>query len=243
MERRIGIRVGAAVPDSEHQTEGSRDPFLSRRETPKGFLIAASMANIPELRVPSLPPKGRLVELPALRLVDARRGEPVRLKTALRLGVRSGALCVRFDGRDEGVVATHTRRDAPLWEEDVYEVFLAPGDEPPRLYYELEVNPLGTLFDARVASPDLRRATMHADASWECRGFAARVRRGARRWSASLTIPLAELCPGTPPSVWRANFYRIDRGAKDEFSAWSPTFADPPDFHAPERFGILRLAD
>jgi hypothetical protein len=198
---------------------------------------------IPELAVPSLPPTRRLVELPARTLFDARTGEPARLRTALRVGLRGDALCVRFDGRDEGVVATHTRRDAPLWEEDVFEVFLAPGHETPRLYFEFEVNPLGTLFDARVASPDLRRATMRADASWECRGFAARITRGAGRWSASLTIPLAELCSGAPPSSWRANFYRIDRGARDEFSAWSPTFADPADFHVPERFGILRLAD
>jgi hypothetical protein len=150
---------------------------------------------------------------------------------------------VRFDGRDEGVVATHARRDAPLWEEDVFEVFLAPGDEPARLYFELEVNPLGALFDARVASPDLRRATACVDSSWTCPGFAARVTRGPARWSASLRIPLAELVSGSAPRVWRANFYRIDRGAVDEFSAWSPTFADPPDFHVPERFGILRFED
>ena len=198
---------------------------------------------IPELLVPRLPPTRRLVELPPIPLRDARTGEPPRLRTALRLGVRNGALCVRFDGRDDGVVATHTRRDAPLWEEDVYEVFLAPGEEPARLYYELEVNPLGTLFEARVASPELRRDTMRVDSAWECPGFVARVTRRPGRWSARLEIPLAELGSGAVSSVWRANFYRIDRGAIDEFSAWSPTFADPPDFHVPERFGILRLAD
>jgi len=199
------------------------------------------MRSIPVLSVPRLPPTGRLVELRSIPFVDARTGRPPRLTTALRLGARNGALCVRFDGRDEGVVATHTSRDAPLWEEDVFEVFLAPGEEPPRLYFELEVNPLGALFDARVASPDLNRATMRADSSWTCPGFAAHVTRGPGRWSASLRIPLAELASGRPPRTWRANFYRIDRGAIDEFSAWSPTFADPPDFHVPERFGLLRL--
>ena len=97
-------------------------------------------------------------------------------------------LCVRFDGRDDGVVATLTERDAPLWQEDVFEVFLAPED-PPRLYYEFEVNPLGTLFDARVSSPDLARATMRVETAWDCAGFAARVTRAPGRWSASLTHP------------------------------------------------------
>jgi hypothetical protein len=43
------------------------------------------------------------------------------------------------------------------------------------------------------------------------------------------------------PARWRANFYRIDRGERDEYSAWSPTHGDPPDFHVAERFGVLRI--
>jgi hypothetical protein len=79
---------------------------------------------------------------------------------------------------------------------------------------------------------------------WDCPGFGARVTRRPDRWSASLRIPLDALGEVTPASAWRANFYRIDRGgaAADEHSAWSPTLADPVEFHLPERFGILRLA-
>jgi cellulose/xylan binding protein with CBM9 domain len=156
----------------------------------------------------------------------------------MRLGLRAGTLLVRFDGRDDRTVATLTKRDDPLWKEDVYEVFLSPLD-PPRVYFEFEVNPLGTLFDARVESPDLVRATMCADPAWNCSGFSARVRRAENAWSALLRIPLAPMAQGPWPRAWRANFYRIDRGDADEFSAWSPTHADPPDFHVPSRFGTL----
>ncbi|MFY9551191.1 MAG: carbohydrate-binding family 9-like protein [Thermoanaerobaculia bacterium] len=195
---------------------------------------------VPTLDVPLLSPTDRLVSLPPLRLSDARTGAAPRLSTAVRVGLRGQALCVRFDARDDGVVATHTERDAPLWTGDVCEVFLAP-EEPARVYYELEVNPLGALFDARVESPELSRATMRVETAWDCRGLSGRVSRRPGRWSALLTIPLGSLCAGEPPPCWRANFYRIDRGARDEYSAWSPTFADPPDFHLPERFGILRM--
>ncbi len=198
------------------------------------------MAEPFELVVPSLGPTDRLVELVAVRLRDARTGAPPRLKTAVRVGLRGQDLCVRFDGRDEGVVATLTQRDDPLWQEDVFEVFLSPAD-PPGVYYEFEVNPLGTLFDARVSSPDFSRATMRVETAWDCAGFAARVTRGEDRWSASLRIPLGPLCAGAPPALWRANFYRIDRGAVDEYSAWAPTLADPADFHVPERFGTLKF--
>jgi hypothetical protein len=206
---------------------------------------------LPELAVPSIPPTRRLVELPAQRLVDAVTGRPPRLATRLRVGLRGRDLCVRFDGRDAGVVATNRQHDGNLWEEDVYEVFLAPVD-PPHLYFELEVNPLGTLFDARVDSPNLVRAGMNVDTSWDPSGLRATVKQGPGRWSAALTIPLDELWDSVPtrggapmPSRWRANFYRVDRGAPsgdpDELSAWSPTGKAPADFHEAQRFGVLKL--
>jgi hypothetical protein len=82
---------------------------------------------------------------------------------------------------------------------------------------------------------------MRVATEWDCAGFEARVtRQETRRWSASLRIPLDAL-GGSAPAQWRANFYRVDRGSPDEFSAWSPTLANPADFHVPERFGILRM--
>ena len=199
------------------------------------------MIESPSVRVPSLGPTDRLVALAPLHLTNSADGSAPGLATAVRVGAREGALLVRFDGRDSGVVATLTGRDDPLWKEDVFEVFLSPED-PPVVYYEFEVNPLGALFDARVESPDGRRDTMKIDVAWNCPGFSARVRRREGAWSAVLRIPLAPMAPDGALS-WRANFYRIDRGEPDEYSAWSPTGADPPDFHRPDRFGFLRLAD
>jgi Carbohydrate-binding family 9 len=192
----------------------------------------------PSVRVPSLGPTDRLVSLEPLALRNSADGSPPRLGTTIRVGARGGALLVRFDGRDRGVVATLTGRDDPLWKEDVFEVFLSPTD-PPAVYYEFEVNPLGALFDARIESPDGRRETMRVDVSWNCPGLSARVRRREGLWSAVLKIPLAPMAAGV--QAWRANFFRIDRGEPDEYSAWSPTGADPPDFHRPDRFGFLEL--
>ena len=193
----------------------------------------------PRAEVVCLSPTDRLVGLPALYLRDARDGKVPRLATAVRLGLRAGLLLVRFDGRDAGFVATLKKRDDPLWTEDVFEVFLS-AEDPPRVYYEFEVNPLGALFDARVESPEGRRETMRVDVGWNCPGLSARVRRREGRWSALLKIPLGSLSRDGA-RVWRANFYRIDRGAPDEYTAWSPTGADPPDFHRPDRFGFLTL--
>jgi cellulose/xylan binding protein with CBM9 domain len=192
------------------------------------------------LDVPDLAATDRLVGLPPIHLRDSTGGGPPRLATSVRVGSRNGCLLVRFDGRDAGVVATYTRRDEPLWKEDVFEVFLSPSEDP-KVYYEFEVNPLGALFDARVESPEGRRTTMTVDVSWNCPGFGARVRVQPGRWSALLTIPLSLMDPAGKARRWHANFYRIDRGPADEYSAWQPTMADPPDFHIPARFGQLLL--
>jgi hypothetical protein len=202
--------------------------------------MAPMSLSLPEIDVPPLRETERLVGLTPVFLADARTGALPRLRTAVRVGVRGRTLCVRFDGRDAGVVATYRERDDPLWEEDVFEVFLAPLD-PPTVYFEFEVNPLGTLFDARIHSPEGRRTSMQTETAWDCRGFEAKVSRRDDRWSATLRIPLDSLAPGPLPPRWRANFFRIDRGPVDEYSAWSPTFADPPDFHVAERFGVLKL--
>jgi hypothetical protein len=196
----------------------------------------------PSLRVPALGPTDRLVGLEPLHLKTSADGRPPRLTTAVRVGSRGGALHVRFDGRDAGVVATLTGRDDPLWKEDVFEVFLSPAD-PPAVYYEFEVNPLGAVWHARIESPDLTRRSMRTDTRWSCPGFSARVARSERRWSANLRIPMAPMTSAKSVPLWRANFYRIDRGSVDEHSAWSPTFADPPDFHMPGRFGYLRMPE
>jgi len=193
----------------------------------------------PSLVVPRLGPTDRLVNLRPVFLLRAQEGAPPVLRTAVRVATRGGALLVRFDGRDRGVVATLTERDGPLWKEDVFEVFLSPEGSP-GIYYEFEVNPLGALFDARIESPEGRRETMRADVSWICPGFAASVGRREGHWWARLRIPLAPLC-ADGAALWRANFYRIDRGEPDEYSAWSPTYAEPPDFHRPDRFGRLQL--
>jgi hypothetical protein len=206
-------------------------------------LSAAAADAPPVLPVAKLSATDRLVELPAIALRRASDGTAPRLPTALRAGLRGGALAIRFDGRDEGFVGTRTRHDDQLWLEDVYEVFLAPQD-PPHVYYEFEVNPLGTTFDARIESPRLTRPTICVDVEWGCPGFRAKVRRRPGIWSASLSIPLGALAGAGPlPRKWRANFYRVDRGSPDEYSAWSPIYRDPPDFHDARRFGTLVLPE
>src|SRR6266545_3274178 len=146
----------------------------------------------------------------------ATDGAAARLATTLALYHDGETLTALFLGEDDGVTASYLRHDEPLWEEDVVELFLAP--ERLTRYYEIEVNPLGTTFDAVVDSPDLERPTMRADLGWTCHGLFAAVRRTPASLDVVVRVPFASLGAG-PDHEWRANFYRIDRGS-DELLAW-----------------------
>ena len=185
------------------------------------------------------------LRVPSLALRRAQDGAVPLQATAVRIAYDVDALLLRFDCDDRDIWATHSLRDAPLWEEEVVELFAAPGEDDPSDYVEIEVNPLGAIFDARITNPHGRRDSMRVDSTWNAAGLVAAVLRpGPGTWTAQLEIPWSDLCDGTPPRVWRANFFRIERprDGNPEFSCWSPTFADPPDFHKPRFFGRLVLA-
>ncbi len=158
------------------------------------------------------------------------------------------ALHVRFDCEDRDAWGTFRKRDEPLWQEEVVEVFLAPGEDDPVRYAEFEVSPLGVVFDAWVHNPTSIRKDMTADVAWDCPGLRWAAGRGdhLEDWWAELAIPWQGVATERP-RLWRANFYRIDRPrdggyiVDTEFSAWSPTLARPADFHKPGRFGVLQL--
>jgi carbonic anhydrase/acetyltransferase-like protein (isoleucine patch superfamily) len=163
-------------------------------------------------------------------------------------------LYVAFSCHDTDVWSTYTERDQPLYDEEVVEVFLCPSGDPAH-YFEFEVNPLNAVFDARVFSPEGDRRSMLVDPEWNAAGLRTGVRVSGNLatrentdigWIAELAIPFADLDldgPPAPGTVWRANFYRIERGRVEEFSAWSPTFRDPADFHVPACFGELHFVE
>jgi hypothetical protein len=169
----------------------------------------------------------------------------VQQPTHLRLCASADALFVRFDCEDRDIWGTFTGRDEPLYEEEVVEVFIAPGVGDPLDYFEFEVSPNGVLFDARVHNPGDRHDPRFAvEAGWDCPGlqWRAGINPDRRSWRAELMIPWRSLCPsGRLPDAWRANFYRIERprDSQPEYSCWSPTLTPAPDFHVPRRFGTL----
>jgi len=115
-----------------------------------------------------------------------------------------------------------TRRDAVIYHDNDFEVFIDPdGDN--HLYYELEINALNTVWDLLLVRP--YRDGAPAVNSWDIQGLRTAVHIDGtlnnptdrdRGWSVELAIPwkvLAE-CAGrpSPPAegdIWRVNFSRV----------------------------------
>jgi len=183
-------------------------------------------------------PWSRLV---AQELLDTVSGAAPQQRTFVKAAWDAEELRIFFEVEDTHIWATYTQRDALLYEEEVVEVFLDPvGDL--ESYFEIELNPLNTVFDLVVRR---NRSGFKKDFAWQCEGMRTAVTRHAGGWSAEFAIPWRSLVAELPVvgSRWRVNFCRIDRppGVERELSAWSPT--GRANFHTPEKFGVLEFVE
>lgn len=148
---------------------------------------------------------------------------PPRFMTRLRLGWDDTCLYVAAKLDEPHVWATLTERDAVIYHDNDFEVFLDPdGDN--HLYGELEINALGTVWDLLLARP-YRDGGPAIDA-WDIAGLRSAVaidgtlndpRDTDRGWSVEIAIPwraLAQIagraCPPAPGDLWRLNFSRVE---------------------------------
>ncbi|XXF75864.1 carbohydrate-binding family 9-like protein [Myxococcaceae bacterium GXIMD 01537] len=173
-------------------------------------------------------------------------GRPVSQRTEARLTYDDQFLYVAFDAQDPDIWGTFRKRDDPIYEQEVVEVFLDANADG-RTYNELQVSPHNVTFDAYFPA---RRQGM--DLSWDS-GMATAVKvRGTlddasdrdEGWTAEMRIPFARLAevPNVPPKPgdrWRFNLYRLEHPGRQsvEGQSFSPLFVG--DFHALPRFGWL----
>jgi hypothetical protein len=132
-----------------------------------------------------------------------------------------------------------------LWERDVVEVFINPQPQTMNHYYEFEVAPNNLWIDLEI---NLDRTPFN-DPGWNS-GFdhATKIDLTRHQWTCEMRIPLRALSdsdvPPPPGEAWRVNFFRADGVGDNDHRrllAWSPVPGEKPNFHTPNRFGILRF--
>jgi hypothetical protein len=150
------------------------------------------------------------------------RPEP-RLRTRAKLLWDQRYLYVAAELEEPDLWATLTTRDAVIFRDHDFEIFLDP-DGDTHGYFELEINALGTVWDLFLPKP-YRDGGRAVDA-WDIVGLESAVRlRGTLNdpsdrdtaWTVELAIPWSALAPpgelGRAPrdgEQWRVNFSRVE---------------------------------
>jgi hypothetical protein len=189
------------------------------------------------------------------KFVKYQDGGAMLLTTQANFLWDDGYLYVGFVCEDPDVWATLKNRDDHLWEGEVVEILCDP-DGDGRNYFEIQVNPLGTVLDLLMNKPYSEGG--NADLSWTVTGLRTAVHVAGTLnnaadsdtlWSCEAALPFDELAfmapsMAFPPAAgdsWRILVTRYDYERSDdrtvEISSWNQT--DSRGFHVPEKFGRI----
>jgi len=198
-------------------------------------------------------------QAPTVKL-SGKNGGPAAQATTVRILWDNYYIYFSWECQDSNIWSTMTVRDQPLYNEEVVEVFLDP-DGDGKTYVELEVNPLGTLWDGFILNREFKdgQAKLTGILTWNSLGLRWAVHNVGtvndpsdkdQLWSVELALPLTDIftAANNPPKDgdrWRANLFRIDMpegaGKPAQGQAWSPVSGRT--FHDPQRFGELVFSD
>jgi hypothetical protein len=227
-------------------TPGPKDAARSRYPVPKLALVQTKRA--PRLDGSLGDPVWTFANTTRV-FVETNQGGVAPVQASAKLLWDKRYLYVGVDVKDGFLRASHTERDAHLWEQDCVELMIDP-DGDGKNYFEVQVSPRGVVFDTRYDSRRVPLPFGHTD--WDSKirvGVSPRGNIDDEEADAGYTVEIAipwqafslDGKPVPPPAIgdeWRANLYVMDLIAdRQQAAAWSPLGTS--DFHVPRRFGIL----
>lgn len=147
-----------------------------------------------------------------------------------------------------------TEHNDNLYNQEVFELFIAPSASDPTNYLEFEINPNNAIWVGQVFNPTLgedggNKLTM---IPYNEANVTHNVKVMEDAWFGEFGIPWKLI--GGKVETCRINFYRIiSKISHDnpgwicapetcDFTCWSPTISGKaPAFHKPKEFGVLQL--
>ncbi|MFN4145141.1 MAG: carbohydrate-binding family 9-like protein [Runella sp.] len=186
----------------------------------------------------------------------ATDGQEAPQPTMVRLKYDEQFLYIEFECLQNPFVHQNTYRqhNTDMWNQEVFEVFIAAGQETPTRYLEIELNPNNALFVGWIENPTLEAPENLSFVPYNMAQIEHSATMTTDSWQGSLKLPW--MLVGGKQKNFRLNFYRIVslqphtnpdwKGSPDDcaYLCWSPTMSgDTPRFHRPAAFGVLKLKD
>ena len=163
-------------------------------------------------------------------------------------------LYAAFVCEDAYIWAEHTQRDTSVWKDDTVEVFTAPDPDRPRVYFNFEMNVLGVFLDQ--FHPD--GPGVPVEEEWNGEGIQISTSIVGTLnddsdtdayWILEAAIPfrnfagVAKHTPPEPGDVWRLNLNRLGGKTNVQYSQWSRSRTEAPQFHSPDDFGQVTFSE
>lgn len=165
------------------------------------------------------------------------------------VGHTRNALCFHFRVEEPTVRGMTDAPNGPVYQDSCVECFISFGMG----YYNIELNCIGTplvgfgidRYRRRRLAPSVLRG-ISALGTLGSKPFVERAADGS--WELSVVVPTAVFAyhprKDLAGVLARANFYKCgDELETPHWESWAPVRTETPDFHRPEFFAPVRLAD
>ena len=187
-------------------------------------------------------------------------GAPIEEKTVVQIKYDSSCLDIKFDCKNNPRMDQnfYTKDNSPIYNQEVFEIFISQGSVTPEAYIEIQLNPNDALYVSKISYgvPSGNQFKIELlDTVKSGIVHSVSKHKEHHSWSGKLSIPLSLLSNEKKGSteVFRLNLYRVisKRDQLDPnwvaisenaiYSCWSSTYQKEPQFHVPDRFGFLYL--
>ena len=157
-------------------------------------------------------------------------------------------LYVLFKCEDEHISAHYFERNSAPYKDDCVEVFISPNSKNPIWYVNNEFNCLGTWLIG-FHKGDIRGENyVERDKILIGRSHKGTINKENdidEYWILEIGIPFESLrdyegqLPPRPGDSWGLDLNRCGGDVNPQYSQWSPSKTEQPDFHRPQDFGKI----
>ena len=208
------------------------------------------MSTIPTINLS----KNVWTKLPETHFKNATDGNESTQITEVKLKADAEYLSVEFNCQQNPFVLqnTYSKHNSEMYNQEVFEIFIAEGEKTPTRYLELEINPNNVVFAGWIENPTKEAPKNCQFVAHEDTKIIHSATKNKDSWAGKMQIPWALL--GKKNDTYRINFYRIislkshtkpdwkGTPASCAYLCWSPTMSGKmPRFHRPDAFGILKI--
>lgn len=198
--------------------------------------------------------KNQWNQLPETHFRHATDGKQASQTTLVKMKYDDDYLYIDFECQQnpfwkENMYQQH---NTEMWNQEVFELFIAEGEATPTRYLELEINPNNALFVGWIDNPTKEAPQNLTFVPYKNAGITHGVKASGETWLGKMQIPWKLL--GGKKETYRLNFYRIISlqshsnpdwkctPADCDFTCWSSSMSGAtPRFHRPDMFGTLHL--